>query len=122
MLHAAARRGLGISAFVSLGNKIDVSTNDLLSYWYDDLTTQAVALYVESFGNPRRFARAARRLSYKKPILCVKSARSRAGAAAARAHIGAAAMSRSIETSRSRWEHSPEWDLVSTLSQRSWVR
>ena len=60
ILDSAARSGVGISTFVSLGNKIDVSTNDLLSYWYDDVATQAVALYVESFGNPRRFTWLAR--------------------------------------------------------------
>ena len=55
-----ARTGAGISSFVSLGNKADVSGNDLLSYWFDDPATSAVALYLESFGNPRRFARIAR--------------------------------------------------------------
>ena len=77
--------------FVSLGNKIDVSTNDLLSYWYDDVTTQAVALYVESFGNPRRFTWLARALSTRKPILAVKSGRSTAGRRAGTSHTAAAA-------------------------------
>ena len=79
ILDSAERSGVGISTFVSLGNKIDVSTNDLLSYWYDDVSTQAVALYVESFGNPRRFTWLARALSTRKPILAVKSGSSTAG-------------------------------------------
>jgi acyl-CoA synthetase (NDP forming)/GNAT superfamily N-acetyltransferase len=91
ILDSAERRGVGISTFVSLGNKIDVSTNDLLSFWYDDLTTKAVALYVESFGNPRRFAWLARALSTRKPILAVKSGRSASGRRAGSSHTAAAA-------------------------------
>ena len=91
ILGSAERSGVGISTFVSLGNKIDVSTNDLLSYWYDDVSTQAVALYVESFGNPRRFAWLARALSTRKPILAVKSGRSSAGRRAGASHTAAAA-------------------------------
>ena len=91
ILDSAERSGVGISTFVSLGNKIDVSTNDLLSYWYDDLTTQAVAIYVESFGNPRRFTWLARALSTRKPILAVKSGRSTAGRRAGTSHTAAAA-------------------------------
>jgi acyl-CoA synthetase (NDP forming)/GNAT superfamily N-acetyltransferase len=91
ILDSAERNGVGISTFVSLGNKIDVSTNDLLSYWYDDLTTRAVALYVESFGNPRRFTWLARALSTRKPILAVKSGRSTAGSRAGTSHTAAAA-------------------------------
>ena len=91
ILDSAERSGVGISTFVSLGNKIDVSTNDLLSYWYDDVTTQAVALYVESFGNPRRFTWLARALSTRKPILAVKSGRSTAGRRAGTSHTAAAA-------------------------------
>ncbi len=93
ILNYAAERGLGFSTFVSAGNRADVSGNDLLKYWEEDVSTDIALLYLETFGNPRRFARVARRLSYKKPILCVKSARSRAGRAAARAHIGAAGVS-----------------------------
>ena len=93
ILNYASERGLGFSTFVSAGNRADVSGNDLLQYWEEDVSTDVALLYLETFGNPRRFARVARRLSYKKPILCVKSARSRAGAAAAHAHIGAIAMS-----------------------------
>ncbi|SNY59115.1 bifunctional acetate--CoA ligase family protein/GNAT family N-acetyltransferase [Paractinoplanes atraurantiacus] len=81
--------GLGISTFVSLGNKADVSGNDLIAYWYDDPATQAVALYLESFGNPRKFARTVRALGRRKPVLALKSGRTgagrRAGAAAAAA-------------------------------------
>jgi acyl-CoA synthetase (NDP forming)/GNAT superfamily N-acetyltransferase len=91
ILDAADRGGVGISTFVSLGNKIDVSTNDLLSYWFDDVTTQAVALYVESFGNPRRFTWLARALSTRKPILAVKSGRSPSGRRAGSSHTAAAA-------------------------------
>jgi acyl-CoA synthetase (NDP forming) len=91
ILDSAERSGVGISTFVSLGNKIDVSTNDLLSYWYDDVSTQAVALYLESFGNPRRFSWLARALSTRKPILAVKSGRSTGGRRAGSTHTAAAA-------------------------------
>jgi acyl-CoA synthetase (NDP forming) len=73
--HAAARR-LGIAAFVSLGNRADVSTNDLLEYWADDPRCTVLALYVESFGNPRRFSQVSRRVSRQKPILAVRGNRS----------------------------------------------
>jgi acyl-CoA synthetase (NDP forming)/RimJ/RimL family protein N-acetyltransferase len=73
MLDRAAELGLGISAFVSVGNRADVSSNDLLSWWEDDERTAVVLLYVEGFGNPRRFARLARRLSRAKPVVAVKS-------------------------------------------------
>ncbi len=89
ILNYAAERGLGFSTFVSAGNRADVSGNDLVQYWDEDTSTDIALLYLETFGNPRRFARVARRVSYRKPILCVKSARSRAGRDAARAHIGA---------------------------------
>lgn len=75
MLERASEVGLGISAFVSVGNKADVSSNDLLSWWEDDERTEVVLLYVESFGNPRRFSRLARRLSRAKPVVAVKSGR-----------------------------------------------
>ncbi len=93
ILNYAAERGLGFSTFVSAGNRADVSGNDLLQYWEEDPSTDIALLYLETFGNARRFARVARRLSYRKPILCVKSARSRAGSDAARAHIGAEGLS-----------------------------
>ena len=72
--HAAARQ-LGVSMFASLGNRADVSTNDLLECWERDERTAAVILYVESFGNPERFTRIARRVSRKKPILALKGRR-----------------------------------------------
>jgi acetate---CoA ligase (ADP-forming) len=93
ILEYAAERGLGFSSFVSAGNRADVSGNDLLQFWEEDADTDVALLYLETFGNPRRFARIARRLSGRKPILCVKSARSRAGSDAARAHIAAVAQS-----------------------------
>jgi acyl-CoA synthetase (NDP forming)/L-amino acid N-acyltransferase YncA len=93
ILEHAARAGLGISTFVSLGNKADVSGNDLLAYWYDDPATRAVALYLESFGNPRRFAWVARALARRKPVLAVKSGRSTSGQRAGLSHTAAAATS-----------------------------
>jgi acyl-CoA synthetase (NDP forming)/GNAT superfamily N-acetyltransferase len=75
ILEYAAEAGLGLSSFVSLGNKADVSSNDLLQYWEDDEATKLILLYLASFGNPRRFARLARRVGRKKPILAVKAGR-----------------------------------------------
>lgn len=75
ILADAAARGLGISTFVSAGNRADVSGNDLLQYWETDSATKVVLLYLESFGNPRKFARLARRLARHKPIVVVKSGR-----------------------------------------------
>jgi acyl-CoA synthetase (NDP forming)/GNAT superfamily N-acetyltransferase len=91
ILDHATRTGVGLSAFVSLGNKADVSGNDLLSYWYDDPATRAVALYLESVGNPRRFARIARAIGRRKPVLAVKSGRTAAGTRAGASHTAAAA-------------------------------
>lgn len=79
ILEHAARRGIGFSTFVSAGNRADVSGNDLLQYWEEDPATDMALLYLETFGNPRRFVRIARRFTQRKPILCVKSARSTAG-------------------------------------------
>jgi acetyl coenzyme A synthetase (ADP forming)-like protein len=87
---------LGISTFVSVGNKADVSGNDLIQYWSDDPRTDVILLYLESFGNPRRFAQIARRVAEKKPIVAVKSGRSRAGARAASSHTGALAASDTV--------------------------
>ena len=84
---------LGISTFVSVGNKADVSGNDLIQYWADDPDTDVILLYLESFGNPRRFAQIARRVAAKKPIVAVKAGRSPAGARAASSHTGALAAS-----------------------------
>jgi acyl-CoA synthetase (NDP forming)/GNAT superfamily N-acetyltransferase len=75
ILAEAAHRGLGLSTFVSAGNRADVSGNDLLQYWQTDPDTDVVLLYLESFGNPRKFARLARRLARCKPIIAVKSGR-----------------------------------------------
>ncbi len=89
ILEAAGRLGLGLSAFVSVGNKADISGNDLLEYWEHDPGTDVILLYLESFGNPRRFARVARRVGRAKPIAAVKSGRSPAGARASASHTGA---------------------------------
>jgi acyl-CoA synthetase (NDP forming)/RimJ/RimL family protein N-acetyltransferase len=75
----ARRRGLGLSSFVSMGDKADLSGNDLLSHWQDDPGTSAVLLYLESFGNPRRFGRIAREVARRKPVIAVKSGRSSPG-------------------------------------------
>jgi acetyl coenzyme A synthetase (ADP forming)-like protein len=91
LLERSARMGLGVSTFVSVGNKADVSGNDLLQYWEDDPTTDVVLLYLESFGNPAKFARIARRVSRRKPIVAVKSGRSSAGVRAASSHTAAMA-------------------------------
>jgi acyl-CoA synthetase (NDP forming)/GNAT superfamily N-acetyltransferase len=99
ILKYAEERGLGFSTFVSAGNRADVSGNDLLQFWEEDPSTDIALLYLETFGDPRRFARIARRLAYRKAVLCVKSARSRAGHDLARAHIGAVAQSETnVET------------------------
>jgi acetyl coenzyme A synthetase (ADP forming)-like protein len=81
--------GLGISSFISIGNKADISGNDLLSYWESDSGTDLILLYLESFGNPKKFSRLARRIGRQKPIVVVKSGRSSAGARAASSHTGA---------------------------------
>ncbi|NLG54534.1 MAG: GNAT family N-acetyltransferase, partial [Rhodococcus sp.] len=75
ILDEAARTGIGLSAFVSAGNRADVSGNDLLQYWDTDEHTEVVLLYLESFGNPRKFSRIARRVARNKPIVAVKSGR-----------------------------------------------
>lgn len=75
LLEAAHRRGLGVSSFASVGNRSDVSGNDLLQYWEEDGATDVVLLYLESFGNPRKFTRIARRLATVKPVVVVKGAR-----------------------------------------------
>jgi acetyl coenzyme A synthetase (ADP forming)-like protein len=91
ILEQAADMGIGVSKFVSVGNKADVSGNDLMLYWEDDPATDVILLYLESFGNPRRFARLARRIGKEKPIVAVKSGRSDAGARAAASHTGSMA-------------------------------
>ena len=95
VLERAEASGLGLSSFVSIGNKADVSSNDLLEWWEDDPSTEIVMLYLESFGNPRAFARIARRLARTKPILAVKGGTTHAGIKAASSHTAALAGSES---------------------------
>lgn len=91
ILEHARDLGLGVRQFVSMGNKADVSGNDLLEHWAADPAVKAILLYLESFGNPKRFQKIARAASRHKPILVVKSGRSEAGARAASSHTGALA-------------------------------
>ncbi|HXX54396.1 MAG TPA: GNAT family N-acetyltransferase, partial [Thermodesulfovibrionales bacterium] len=84
---------LGIAHFASIGNRIDISSNDLLEFWKDDDNTKVILLYLESFGNPRKFSRIARGVSRKKPIIAMKSGRSDVGRRAASSHTGALAAS-----------------------------
>jgi acetyl coenzyme A synthetase (ADP forming)-like protein len=93
ILDYVKRLNIGISSFASIGNKADVSGNDLLQYWAADPRTDVILLYVESFGNPRKFAEIARRVGRTKPIVAVKAGRSDAGARAASSHTGARATS-----------------------------
>lgn len=86
--HSGARQ-LGVSSFASVGNKADISANDLLAYWEQDEATEVILLYLESFGNPRKFSRLGQRVSRRKPIVAVKSGRSAPGARAAGSHTGA---------------------------------
>ncbi|NPC95284.1 GNAT family N-acetyltransferase [Nocardioides sp. zg-DK7169] len=79
ILEKVNNRGLGLSTFVSAGNRADVSGNDLLQYWEEDDTTEVVLLYLESIGNPRKFSRIARRVSLRKPIIAVRSGRTTQG-------------------------------------------
>ncbi len=85
ILEYAVRTGVFVSSFVSMGNKADVSGNDLLLYWEDDPDTQMIVLYLESFGNPRKFSRISRRITQSKPLLVVKGARTSAGIAVSEA-------------------------------------
>lgn len=93
VLDYAQEYGIGISQFVSVGNKPDVSGNDLLLHWENDPAVGMILMYVESFGNPRRFLEIASRISRNKPIIAVKSGRSIVGARAASSHTGALAAS-----------------------------
>lgn len=93
ILEYVARRKLGMSTFASIGNKADVSSNDLIQYWANDERTGVILLYLESFGNPRKFSQIARRVGRHKPIVAVKAGRSSAGARAASSHTGARATS-----------------------------
>jgi acetyl coenzyme A synthetase (ADP forming)-like protein len=93
ILAEARKRGIGLSSFVSMGNKADVSGNDLLSWWSEDPATSVALLYLESFGNPRKFARLARHLGRSKPIIAVKAGRTAVGRRAASSHTAALASS-----------------------------
>ncbi|SER00897.1 Acyl-CoA synthetase (NDP forming) [Lentzea xinjiangensis] len=85
------RLGLGLSSLVSTGDKLDISSNDLLMWWEHDQDTRIVALYLESFGNPRKFARIARRVAAAKPVLAIRAATSEAGRRAAASHTASTA-------------------------------
>jgi acetyl coenzyme A synthetase (ADP forming)-like protein len=89
ILEYANNLNMGISTFVSVGNRADISSNDMLQYWEQDKATKIILLYLESFGNPRKFARIARRVSGVKPIVAVKGGSSTAGSRAASSHTGA---------------------------------
>jgi len=91
VLDHARQRNLGLSSFISAGNRADVSNNDLLAYWADDPGTAVIVLYLESVGNPKKFARLARAVASKKPIVAVKSGHSTAGSRAAASHSGSLA-------------------------------
>ena len=91
MVDQLSRLGIGISSFASVGNKLDVSSNDMLMWWEHDGVTKLAVLYIESFGNPRKFARTARRVSASMPVLAVDAGRSAAGQRAAASHTAAAA-------------------------------
>ena len=93
ILDYARKLNIGIASFASIGNKADVSGNDLLEYWETDPRTSVILLYLESFGNPAKFSRIARRISRHKPIVALKSGRSAVGARAAASHTGALAAS-----------------------------
>jgi acyl-CoA synthetase (NDP forming)/RimJ/RimL family protein N-acetyltransferase len=89
VIEAAAGLGIGLSSFASVGDKADLSGNDFLSYWERDDETDIVLLYLESFGNPRKFSRVARRVAARKPVVAVKGGRTPAGARGAGSHTGA---------------------------------
>ena len=91
ILENAQQLSIGFSMFVSVGNKMDISANDMLEYWENDVDTDIILLYLESFGNPRNFTKLARRIIRKKPIIAVKSGRTALGAKAASSHTGALA-------------------------------
>jgi acetyl coenzyme A synthetase (ADP forming)-like protein len=92
VLARAEASGLGISTFVSMGNKADISGNDLIQYWEDDPETDVILLYLESFGNPQKFARLARRVGRRKPIVALKAGRTSAGERATASHTAALAV------------------------------
>jgi acetyl coenzyme A synthetase (ADP forming)-like protein len=96
ILDYARTLNIGFSTFISVGNKADVSGNDLIQYWAEDPNTDVMLLYLESFGNPKKFGEIARRVGRKKPIVAVKAGRSTAGARAASSHTGALATSDAV--------------------------
>jgi len=89
VIDLADRLGIGLSEFVSAGNRADVSGNDIVQYWETNVNVDVILLYIESFGDPGRFARLAKRITAKKPIVAVKSGRSSAGFRATQSHTGA---------------------------------
>lgn len=89
IIDQANKLGLGMSSFISVGNKADISGNDMIQYWETDPETDVILLHLESFGNPRKFARLAKRIARKKPIVVVKGGRSAAGFRATQSHTGA---------------------------------
>ena len=91
ILDYAKELGIGVRSFVSVGNKADISGNDLIEWWETDPETDVILLYLESFGNPRKFINLARRVAKEKPIVAVKSGRTAAGSRAASSHTGALA-------------------------------
>jgi acyl-CoA synthetase (NDP forming)/RimJ/RimL family protein N-acetyltransferase len=91
LLDHLSRLGIGVSSFASVGDKYDVSSNDMLTWWEQDGQTRLSVLYVESFGSPRKFARTARRVGNRMPVLTVIAGRSAAGQRAAASHTAAAA-------------------------------
>lgn len=91
ILNLTASLNLGLSMFVSVGNKADISANDLLEYWESDISTDMILMYLESFGNPRKFSKIIRSVTRKKPVIAVKAGRTIAGAKAAAFHTGALA-------------------------------
>src|SRR5262245_5477013 len=91
LLEHLSKLGIGVSSFASVGDKYDVSSNDMLTWWEQDGQTKLAVLYVESFGSPRKFARTARRVGQRMPVLTVLGGRSAAGQAAAASHTAAAA-------------------------------
>jgi acetyltransferase len=97
ILNIARQLDIGFSYFVSLGNKTNVSGNDLLQYWEDDPGTELILMYLESFGKAKRFMQICRRISKRKPLLVVKSGRTEAGARAATSHTGALAARQGLD-------------------------
>lgn len=89
LIDLAAATGVGVSSFASVGNRADITANDLLEFWEQDARTRVALLYIESFSDPRRFARVARRVGRRKPVVVVKSGRSGSGVRAAGSHTGA---------------------------------